>query len=283
MEWWIRQVQVIRPVAGMPRLHGIGCEERRSPDYHFHGADRKDRHFCLQVTLAGEGRFAVDGVEHALPVGRAFLCNVDDPRIAYYYPAEGTEPWRFIFISFSGEPAGAAVRELVDRYGYLYPVAPADAVVQRLLAFGRGERDTRPHVTSLAVGQLIIDILAALERAAESARQSATGSLVRRALEVVRATLIFPLTVGDVAAQLHVSREHLSRVFRRELGVTAHTYIERQRLLLACRLLRESDASVKEIAVRLGYPGSPQFSRAFRRLFGLPPTAFRRSPTLPTF
>jgi AraC-like DNA-binding protein len=48
-------------------------------------------------------------------------------------------------------------------------------------------------------------------------------------------------------------------------------------MLLAAQLLRDSDTSLAEIAVRIGYESEFAFSRAFKRHHGLPPGVFRRS------
>ena len=53
------------------------------------------------------------------------------------------------------------------------------------------------------------------------------------------------------------------------------THVARWRMNVAARLLSESDVSVEEAALAVGYTNVPAFSRAFKRSLGLPPTRYR--------
>jgi AraC family transcriptional activator of mtrCDE len=58
---------------------------------------------------------------------------------------------------------------------------------------------------------------------------------------------------------------------------TSRTYLGRWRMGLAARILSESDASLAEVAARVGYDSEFAFSRAFKRIRGVAPSAFRRA------
>jgi AraC-like DNA-binding protein len=60
------------------------------------------------------------------------------------------------------------------------------------------------------------------------------------------------------------------------LGTSYRDIVAEVRLDTACRLLVESDASISEIALRLGYAGTSSFSRAFMRLTKIQPVTYRR-------
>jgi AraC-like DNA-binding protein len=54
------------------------------------------------------------------------------------------------------------------------------------------------------------------------------------------------------------------------------TYLTHWRIQLATQLLRDSHASVAAIGARVGYASETAFNRAFRRVVGMPPAAWRR-------
>ena len=83
------------------------------------------------------------------------------------------------------------------------------------------------------------------------------------------------LSVPDVAAAVHVSPRHLSRLFAVFTGVTPAVYIEQARLERAHSLLLRTDDPIKQVAVLVGYRDVYQFTRAFTRRFGVPPGKFR--------
>jgi AraC-like DNA-binding protein len=59
--------------------------------------------------------------------------------------------------------------------------------------------------------------------------------------------------------------------------MTPIAYLNRYRITQAKRLLRETDQSITEIALTVGFSDSSYFSRVFRRETGLSPDAFRRA------
>ena len=85
------------------------------------------------------------------------------------------------------------------------------------------------------------------------------------------------LTVQNLADALHVSRSLLKIRFRKvkEEGVAA--VIRRRKLEEVCRLLRETDLPIGEIATRCGFPVQTHLNALFRRTFGTTLRAYRQS------
>jgi AraC-like DNA-binding protein len=85
-----------------------------------------------------------------------------------------------------------------------------------------------------------------------------------------------PLDVPALARIACVSEGHFSRTFRATFGETPHRYLQRRRVERAMFLLRETDRSVTEISLDVGFTSLGTFSRTFRDIVGQPPTAYRR-------
>jgi AraC family transcriptional activator of mtrCDE len=86
-----------------------------------------------------------------------------------------------------------------------------------------------------------------------------------------------PWTVESLAREAGMSRAVFARRFTQEVGEPPLAYLTGWRMGLASRLLRESEASLAEVASRVGYDSEFAFSRAFKRSRGLAPMAFRRA------
>lgn len=84
-----------------------------------------------------------------------------------------------------------------------------------------------------------------------------------------------PLDVGAVAAVAHVSAAHFSRTFRAVFGETPHRYLQRRRVERSMFLLRETDRSVTDICLDVGFNSLGTFSRTFRDIVGETPSAYR--------
>ncbi|WP_051506990.1 response regulator transcription factor [Saccharibacillus sacchari] len=85
------------------------------------------------------------------------------------------------------------------------------------------------------------------------------------------------LTLQDLADRFFLSREYISRRFKRELGENVFDYLANIRLERAKRLLLDSDMTVVRIAELVGYQDEKYFSRVFKKTTGHTPNEFRRA------
>lgn len=83
-------------------------------------------------------------------------------------------------------------------------------------------------------------------------------------------------TTAELAELFEVSQTRLKTSFRARYGASAHAYVRRQKMLVAARLLRESDWSVLDIAGYVGYENGSKFAQVFRRVMGASPAQYRR-------
>jgi AraC-like DNA-binding protein len=84
-------------------------------------------------------------------------------------------------------------------------------------------------------------------------------------------------TLEELAHTAGASRSVLAERFQQLVGSSPIQYLTQWRMLLASNLLCGSNASLASIAQEVGYQTDSAFSRAFRREFGAPPAAWRRS------
>jgi len=99
-------------------------------------------------------------------------------------------------------------------------------------------------------------------------------------LRLMEAKLETPLSRHELAQRAGMSLRQLERLFRSQLGRGVHAHYLTLRLAHARRLLRETSHSILDIALASGFASASQFSRAFRRAFGVSPrVAALRRPT----
>jgi AraC-like DNA-binding protein len=87
------------------------------------------------------------------------------------------------------------------------------------------------------------------------------------------------LDIATLARIAHVAEAHFIRSFRATFGETPHRYLQRRRVERAMFLLRETDRSVSEICLDVGFASLGTFSRTFREIVGEPPSAYRHRPS----
>ncbi|HZA58974.1 MAG TPA: AraC family transcriptional regulator [Solirubrobacterales bacterium] len=84
-----------------------------------------------------------------------------------------------------------------------------------------------------------------------------------------------PLDIPTLARIACVSEAHFIRTFRATFGETPHRYLQRRRVERAMFMLRETDRSVTEICLDVGFRSLGTFSRTFTDIVGEPPTTYR--------
>jgi len=84
-------------------------------------------------------------------------------------------------------------------------------------------------------------------------------------------------SIDDLAREVGLSRSALHERFVRYVGQAPMQYLTSWRMQLGARLLRESSRMVAQIALEVGYDSEAAFARAFKRMVGMPPAAWRRA------
>lgn len=167
------------------------------------------------------------------------------------------------------------------------PTATSDERLARLLDDVIEElqeaQTAREAMLAALVEQLTLYLLRryAHIRRDETLELSRAGGLVdrriRRAVELMNASLERELSLNEIARAAYLSPFHFARLFKKLTGATPHNYHAALRLNHARKLLSETDLSVTEIAARVGYRSSSHFTKAFRQTNGLSPRQFRNA------
>ncbi|WP_187284444.1 GlxA family transcriptional regulator [Streptomyces sp. uw30] len=99
---------------------------------------------------------------------------------------------------------------------------------------------------------------------------------LRTVLDTVAAEPGADHSLAGMAARAMVSERHLTRLFRRELGITPGQYVTRVRVEAARTLLESCDVGVEAVARRCGLGSDETMRRAFLQVLGTTPTAYRQ-------
>ncbi|WP_059043378.1 AraC family transcriptional regulator [Paenibacillus rubinfantis] len=90
------------------------------------------------------------------------------------------------------------------------------------------------------------------------------------------------LNVEALAASLHMSYGHLSRLYKQKTGRTLIEEMNRIRLSKACELLKQPSLLIKEVAEQAGFPDIYYFSKAFKKKYGVSPLTYRKQQFSPS-
>ena len=99
---------------------------------------------------------------------------------------------------------------------------------------------------------------------------------VGKALSLMHAQLARNWTIEDLAKDVGLSRSVLAERFTDLVGMPPMLYLAKWRMQIACGLLSNGGANMASVAADIGYGSEAGFSRAFKKMVGMPPSDWRR-------
>lgn len=100
-------------------------------------------------------------------------------------------------------------------------------------------------------------------------------SQISEALKYIDAHLDEPVTLEALAEKVFLSSFYFHKVFSSIVGKPLAAYIRERRVLYACKQLCTTDKTILDIALDCGFQSPQSFARAFRRVQGVSPSAYR--------
>ncbi len=97
-----------------------------------------------------------------------------------------------------------------------------------------------------------------------------------RLTEFILAHLNQNLSLDMLAQQLGFSSYHFARLFRQTTGESPHQFVLRKRIEAAQRLLKETNLSLTQVALEVGFPNQSHFTQAFKHRVGYTPRIYRQ-------
>lgn len=256
-------------------------ETRTDPSsYYWDGMRRLGRKdaplFAFQLTLAGWGHFQVRGQPpRRVQPGTAFIALIPS-RHRYYLP-EDSPGWTFGWISIYHPYLLARMAKQVAATGPFVEVAPDSplaAIAMRLIR-GAIKKDFRDR---FEVELALFEFLVACEQCAQKARDSSGAG--ERMLEAIRSRVVASLPkapdVNALAAEHGMSRTHFSHFFRERTGLTPARFAAEVRIHQATRMLLDTRAPLKQIALDCGFANANYFCKVFRRFQHMSPASYRQ-------
>jgi len=226
----------------------------------------EDRRRAVIRSVGGEGEVRLaDG--QPFPVRAGTVLFLDFNKVRRYRPRAGA--WRFWYFEYDCAEDGPFPLGL--------PVDAADPARDEADARECLDALNRPSPASAAYASAIFGAMYHRWLAAWSAGTEARHPKelrVREAVAEMRRNLGGPLSIPALASSHGMSERSFRDAFEAVMDWPPKRYFDRLRLEKGAELLRQNLYSIGEIADQLGYSSAFHFSRAFRELFGVPPSTY---------
>ena len=251
---------------------GVSKERQYSSRYLWNNEQRGDESFVIfQYTHQGLGYLDFGGKIYSIPAGHAFIAITPEAS-RYYYPPEGKDEWVFSWINFYGDLARRIWGELRESSGPVVKLTPITAHFLETMIKKVTTHGWRDHYeASTEAYRFHLEVIRHLRPSKKE-----TKGLLTQSLAYLRHHYQTPLRIKEVAAIAKMSREHFTRIFFQQVGVTPAAYLRQIRLDTAARLLRMTELSIAEIALRSGFSSVTQMGIFFKKKNNLTPLQFRK-------
>jgi AraC family transcriptional regulator len=179
----------------------------------------------------------------------------------------GARPTRVVLFSLSAADGGSALDSLARQLSFdrdPYAVAIATQVA--------AEIEHPDDVSPLAVEGWVLQLVANLSR---TRLDRDRPRWLRTARELLDERFAEPLRLADIAEAVGVEPARLARGFRRAYQEPVSSYIRRQRVAAAARLLADVDEPIARIASTVGFADQSHLTRAFVRHMRTTPGRYR--------
>ena len=230
----------------------------------------------ILLCLRGKGHILVNG--KTFPVEPGQVGWIYNHHTNAHWPEEGS-PWEMLWIRVDG-PHMDQIYQTLTASG-----TPVFAGVDRRACEAIFRRIARiMEKRSVAMEASLHAEVAALIKQLFSSRHSANlpapkepeiPPSLMKPLEAMRLYYDQPLRIAQLAALANMSVSNFFRHFKAATGTSPIDWLKRERINQAKRRLIETDDALAKIAEQTGYYDQFYFSRDFKRMTGVPPSAYR--------
>src|ERR1700759_4932940 len=136
------------------------------------------------------------------------------------------------------------------------------------------------HYADCISAAIVMRLLTSAERVAPQARPRVSELArwgLRRAIKFVETNLANSISTSDISAAAGLTRMHFAAQFKAATGLRPHEYLLLRRVERAQEMLVQTDMSVVDVALSVGFQGQSHFTVVFNRFIGRPPHAWRQS------
>lgn len=234
----------------------IAGEHFCDPDY---GVKPQRRKFVLiHSVVSGKGTFFVQDKAYPVKAGEAFLIL---PGVVTHYRADTHDPWHYRWIGFDGK--------LAEDFAALPPVFPLpDRIVQKMLQVADD-----PSVAEYRIAGELFKMYALL-----FSHNSTKNRHVEKVQSYIRTAYMQPIRIEDIANHLSLDRRYLAWLFKKETGQSMQEHLISVRMEVAVEHLMRG-YSVKETAGLVGYADTANFSKMFKKHYGVSPIGIHNRET----
>lgn len=238
-------------------------------------------HYLFHYVISGCGTLQAtdeNGTDHTYHIrsNQGFLIV---PEQITTYTADEEHPWEYTWIEFDGMHAKEAL--MVSGLSINNPVyRSSEKIYSEKLKESMLYIAHHPNETPFNLLSHLYMFVDCLMRSSASRTTPSSSGMSKYYLEwafsYIDQNFQNNITIGSIADSCKIHRNYLCKIFREHLGVSPQEFLITYRMNKAVQLLKTTSLSIKDIGNAVGYPNQLHFSRAFKNVYGVSPSQWRK-------
>lgn len=200
------------------------------------------------------------------------------PGISYTYRViPSNHPLRMVWFAVDGPHLHAMLGEQPFQPNLPYTRQVVNVAVERTLneLLQQFRNIDRSNSYLLFIGTFYL-LLGQLTSNIRSDMNQKQFSWVQKSIDFMHEHFMQSINIRDVAKSVGIERSHFSTVFTEQVGTSPSKYLKKLKMEKAAEMLKETNYSITEIALSVGYSDLFPFTRAFTQYYGASPSEYRK-------
>lgn len=196
----------------------------------------------------------------------------------HLYETRKDDDWEFLWVHFNGSSSLGYYNEFV-RNGFRIITCQnqsfMEQTIRRIITLHQQRDLTTELITSNLINSLLTELL--LQTSTNNVDTFLIPDYIREIAREIDKNFKEELTLAHFEAQVHRSRYHILKEFKKYMGITIHEYLISTRLSYAKELLKYTDYPVQEITFETGMNNVTHFINLFKDREGMTPLVYRKA------
>ncbi len=217
---------------------------------------------AVYIVTNGKGSLCTEYYEKELLPGTLFFTFAGTP-----YTINNTDDLHYMYITFNGERS----QELFDRF----KISPSNCIFkgyENLVCFWQNclEKANSENLDLLSESVLLYTF-SSMSIMSENKEQYLIGDILKYIEENFTNSSI---TLNSASHALGYNSKYISRIFKKNMGVTFSEHLKKTRIQHAIFLMEQGITAIKNVALLSGYTDPFYFSKVFKQTVGISPSEF---------
>ncbi len=229
-------------------------------------------YYEFEIIVSGQARHIHNGTASVITAGCAYLMCYND-----FHSSTAITDMVLYSVHFKKEWLSPKLTEYLEFHTFSCCFTPSetDEIVNKLSQMDAEASGGLPFCDIVACNYMEDILITFLRKQAPALHHATLPPPIQRAIIYTNEHYRSNITLEELADWLSLSPNYFGQLFKAEIGMTFHKYLNTLRLKFACDLLSSSTLTIKEIAFSSGYNSLEYFMYIFKKQLNMTPVQYR--------